>query len=319
MRRGRYAPTPSGFMHLGNACTALLAWLHMRNLGGAFVLRVEDIDKQRSRREYAEAILADLRWLGLDWDEGPDIGGPYGPYVQSEREDRYAAAMETLERLGVLYPCFCSRADLRSAVRAPHGLASEGPVYSGKCRHLTAAEREVLSGRKQPAYRFRLPDKEVTFTDGLAGFQRVPPGFGGDFVVKRADGMYAYQLAVVVDDAEMEMTDVVRGWDLLDSTPRQLLLFEALGRSAPQYIHVPLVLGPDGTRLAKRHGADSITDMRRKGLKPEKVIGVLAFLCGLLDKPEPVRPSELVDEFSLAKLTVEPMLLTDRLLEALSP
>jgi len=319
MLRGRFAPTPSGHLHIGNARTALLAWLQVRAAGGQFVLRMEDIDKPRSRPALAEEILTDLRWLGLDWDEGPDVGGPYGPYVQSAREDLYQAALARLEQEGWLYPCYCSRAQIQAIASAPHGLASEGPVYPGTCRNLTPEERaQRAAAGKPPSLRFALPDEPLSFVDGVAGPQEVPPGSGGDFVVKRADGIFAYQLAVVVDDAAMAITDVLRGADLLDSTPRQIWLYRALGLPVPRFAHVPLLYGPDGQRLSKRHGAVAVAAMRAAGTPPEEVVGYLAYLSGLLERPEPVRPAELVPGFSLDRVPREPAVVTAAMLEKLS-
>ncbi|MDO3411691.1 tRNA glutamyl-Q(34) synthetase GluQRS [Saccharibacillus sp. CPCC 101409] len=308
MNRGRFAPTPSGKMHLGNARTALLSWLHMRALGGEFVLRMEDIDTARSRGEWAELALLDLRWLGLDWDEGPDVGGPYAPYTQSERMERYAAALERLQASGHIYPCYCSRADILASASAPHGLSSEGPSYAGTCRHLTAAERAEKARRKDPSLRFALPEgREVRFADGIAGPQVFPPGSGGDFVISRADGLYSYQLSVVVDDADMRITDVLRGSDLLDSTPRQILLYEALDLAPPAFLHVPLLNGPDGKRLAKRHGGIAISAYRERGTAPERLVGWLAYVSGLIDRPEPVKASELVRSFDLSMIPRQPV------------
>jgi len=325
MRRGRFAPTPSGELHIGNARTALLAWLQMRSCGGAFVLRMEDIDLQRSKPAYAAQILDDLRWLGLDWDEGPDAGGPYAPYTQSERLDRYEEALAHLEAAGHLYPCFCSRAKLLAVAGAPHGLASEGPAYAGTCRGLTAAERSERAARKSPSLRFAIPlDAEggpasVRYTDLAAGEMTFPCGAGGDFVVKRADGMYSYQLAVVVDDAAMGITDVLRGRDLLDSTPRQLLLYGALGLQAPSFAHVPLLVGPDGRRLAKRRPMQALADLRRAGVRPEAVVGLLAYWSGLLDRPEPATPAELASSgFDLTRIPQTPVVVGDRALASLA-
>ncbi|MFC0215660.1 tRNA glutamyl-Q(34) synthetase GluQRS [Paenibacillus chartarius] len=308
MIRCRFAPTPSGQLHLGNARTALLAWLDARSRGGTIVLRIEDIDKQRSRPQHQASIMQDLQWLGLDWDEGPDKGGPYAPYIQSEREQLYAEALAQLQAAGKLYPCYCSRAELLTMANAPHGLTSEGPIYPGTCRKLTAAERLERERHKQPSMRFHMhtaaDEKTFAFEDRVAGMQRFPNG--GDFVVLRADGMFSYQLAVVVDDAAMGITDVLRGADLLDSTPRQLALFVALGLPAPQYAHVPLLLDADGSRLAKRHRALSLAELRAQGASPERIIGVLACLSGLLDRPEPVQAHELVREFSISRVPREP-------------
>lgn len=318
MRRGRFAPTPSGQLHIGNARTALLAWLQMRRAGGQFVLRMEDIDRPRSRPELARQILDDLRWLGIDWDEGPDVGGSYGPYAQSAREPLYAKALERLARDGWLYPCYCSRAELMAIASAPHGLASEGPAYPGTCRGLTPEERAAKSALKTPSLRFALPDRPVVFDDLAAGPQRFPAGAGGDFVVRRADGIIGYQLAVVVDDAAMRITDVLRGWDLLDSTPRQLLLFEALGLKPPRFAHVPLLYGPDGQRLSKRHGAVTIAGMRAAGTAPERVVGCLAYLSGLNDRPEPLKATDLIAGFELASVPREPVTLSAAMLRELS-
>lgn len=319
MIRGRFAPTPSGQLHLGNARTALLAWLQVRKAGGEFILRMEDIDKPRSRPHLAAQILDDLGWLGLDWDEGPDEGGPHGPYTQSEREELYQDALERLMAAGHLYPCYCSRAEIMAIASAPHGLSEEGPVYPGTCRRMTPAERAGRAGRgKEPSLRFALPDEPVAFTDLLAGPQMVPPGAGGDFVIRRADGIIGYQLAVVVDDALMQVTDVLRGWDLLDSTPRQILLYRALGYAVPRFAHVPLLFGPDGTRLSKRHGAVTLATIRTAGTDPEAVVGHLAHLSGLLDRPEPVRPADLIATFALDRIPREPVALSASLLATLS-
>ncbi|WP_172256895.1 tRNA glutamyl-Q(34) synthetase GluQRS [Saccharibacillus deserti] len=306
MRRGRFAPTPSGKMHLGNARTALLAWLHMRSLGGTFVLRMEDIDTERSRTKWAELALLDLRWLGLDWDEGPDVGGPYSPYTQSERLERYEDALRRLEASGAVYPCYCSRADILGAASAPHGLSAEGPAYPGTCRHLEPAERAEKARHKDPSLRFALPaNRKIRFADGIAGPQLFPSGSGGDFIVRRADGLHSYQLSVVVDDADMRITDVLRGRDLLDSTPRQILLDETLGLPVPEFLHVPLLNGPDGKRLAKRHGGIAISAFRERGTSPERLVGWLAHVSGLIDRPEPISAAELVPAFDLSRIPRE--------------
>ncbi|EFM13168.1 Glutamyl/glutaminyl-tRNA synthetase, class Ic, catalytic domain [Paenibacillus curdlanolyticus YK9] len=315
MLRGRFAPTPSGLMHIGNARTALLAWLQIRQAGGQFVLRMEDIDKPRSKAQFASQALEDLRWLGLDWDEGPDVGGPYAPYQQSLREQLYEDALGQLEQRGRLYPCFCSRAELLAVASAPHGLSAEGPAYGGTCRNLTASERAERCLHKHPSIRFTMEERDIVFEDGIAGLQAFPPGAGGDFVVKRADELFSYQLAVVVDDIAMGITDVLRGYDLLDSTPRQLMLYEALGATPPRFAHVPLLLGEDGKRLAKRHGSISLAAIRERGVQPERVLGLLAAMSGLIDRPAPIAAGELVGGFTLAQIPREPVIVDSQTLE----
>jgi glutamyl-tRNA synthetase len=260
---GRFAPSPTGVLHVGNLRTALLAWLFARSQGARFLMRVEDLDTGRVRREFEAQQLADLRAIGIDWD---------GEAVrQSERQDLYTAALEQLERAGLLYRCWCTRAEIREAASASHGPLPEG-AYPGTCRELTAtevAEREA-SGRP-PAWRVRAGNARVTFTDRICG---ETAGEVDDFVVRRNDGAYAYNLAVVVDDAVQGIGEVVRGADLLDSTPRQLGLGEQLalpGGRAPAFAHVPLMLGPDGARLAKRHGAVTLADRAALGQSPDDV------------------------------------------------
>ncbi|UQZ85824.1 Glutamate--tRNA ligase 1 [Paenibacillus konkukensis] len=296
-RRGRFAPTPSGLLHIGNAFTALAAWLQMRQCGGEFVLRIEDIDQARSRPSYAEQLQNDLLWLGIDWDEGPGIGGPYAPYAQSRREPLYMEAIERLQQAGRLYPCYCSRRELASIGSAPHGLASEGGVYPGRCRFLTAEERQVKAAGKTPALRFIMPQQEVTFRDMLSGTHTFSGDALGDFVVKRADGMFSYQLAVTVDDAAMGITDVLRGADLLDSTPRQLMLYEALALEAPAFAHVPLLVDEGGQRLSKRDRSLTLASLRGEGVAPQRLLGALACLAGWVDRPEPLTARELIPRF----------------------
>ncbi|MDP4097421.1 tRNA glutamyl-Q(34) synthetase GluQRS [Paenibacillus sp. P96] len=318
--RGRFAPTPSGLMHLGNARTALLSWLQIRAAGGTYVMRIEDIDMTRSRSRLVKAILEDLKWLGINWDEGPDQEGPYGPYMQSMKLRQYESALNKLHEQGLLYPCFCSRTDILGAASAPHGLAGEGPAYPGTCRWLSEEERKEKERYKTPSLRMKTPDNPerfITFHDQVAGIVSVPASTGGDFIVKRADGMFSYQLAVVVDDAEMKMTHVLRGSDLLDSTPRQLLLYEALGYKPPSFAHVPLVYGPDGRRLAKRHGGIALQAMRERDVRPETVIGWLAFMSGLTPEPIPVAAAELIPLFDMSKLPAHPVRLSEEELRAL--
>jgi glutamyl-tRNA synthetase len=262
-------------------------------------MRVEDLDGPRVQPGLEARILDELRWLGLDWDEGPDRGGPLGPYRQSERGGRYAAALDRLRAAGLAYPCFCSRAEIAQASQAPHP-SDEGPRYPGTCRDLGTEERAARAARRPPAWRFRVPEGPVAFEDQVHG----PCSYdvastAGDFVVARADGVASYQLAVAIDDAAMEITDVVRGDDLLPSTSRQILIYRALGLPAPRFAHVPLVVGEDGERLAKRHGARSLGELRDRGADPAAVVGLLAAVSGLAPPGARVRPSELVRGFRL--------------------
>jgi glutamyl-tRNA synthetase len=316
--RGRFAPSPSGLLHIGNAFAALLAWLQVRSVRGVMILRIEDIDRDRSKPIFASQILDDLRWLGLDWDEGPDVGGPRWPYRQSDRLVLYEDALAKLDSAGHLYPCFCSRAELLAVARAPHGLASEGPAYPGTCRTLTESERRRRAAVKPPALRFALPCRDVRFSDLILGPRRVPAGTGGDFVVRRADGVIAYQLAVTVDDAAMLVTDVLRGSDLLDSTPRQILLYEALGLTPPRFAHAPLLVGPDGRRLAKRADDLSLTALRAAGVSPERLTGWLAHAGGLLARPEPIRAAELIPLFRAGSIPRAPVVVDDKRLRSLT-
>jgi glutamyl-tRNA synthetase len=316
--RGRFAPTPTGPLHLGNARTALLAWLAARAAGGEMVMRLEDADRPRVLQGMEARILGELRWLGLDWDEGPDVGGPRGPYRQSERLDRYAAALARLAAAGLAYPCFCSRADVARAAQAPHGPGDDGPRYPGTCRALGPAERGAREGQRRPAWRFRAPAGPVAFQDGLCGARSFDVAAEtGDFVLLRADGVPAYQLAAAVDDAEMGIALVVRGDDLLPSTARQLLLHRALGATPPGFAHVPLVVGPDGERLAKRHGALSLGELRERGTDPRAVAGFLAALSGLAPPGARVEPRELVAGFALDKVRKGPVAIEAGAVEAL--
>ncbi len=318
MIRGRYAPSPTGPLHLGNARTALLSWLAARVARGSYLLRIEDLDGPRVRPGLEARILSELRWLGLDWDEGPDVGGASGPYRQSERLARYEESLRWLRDAGLAYPCFCSRAEIAAASQAPHGASDEGPRYPGTCAVLDPIEASRRAASRRPAWRFRVPPGKVGFVDGLHGPCEVDvAGEIGDFVVARADGIPAYQLAVVVDDAAMAVTDVVRGDDLLPSTARQLLLYRALGLTPPRFAHVPLVVGEDGARLAKRHGALSLGELRERGADPGAVVALLADLSGLGTGAR-VSPRELVEGFDLTRLPRAPAVLLTRRAEALA-
>jgi glutamyl-tRNA synthetase len=282
-------------------------------------MRVEDLDAARVRAGLEARILDELRWLGLDWDEGPDVGGPAGPYRQSERLPEYAAALGRLREAGLVYPCFCSRAEVAAAAGAPHGPSDEGPRYPGTCAGLSADEARRRSASRRPSWRFRAAPGPVRFDDGVHGPRAVDVAVEvGDFVVARADGVPAYQLAVVVDDAAMGVTDVVRGDDLLASTGRQLLLYAALGLAAPRFAHVPLVVGADGERLAKRHGALSLGELRAGGADPRAVVGLLAELSGLAPEGARVAAAELRAGFSLGKLPRTPAVLRAERVAALA-
>lgn len=288
--RGRLAPSPTGYLHIGHARTFATAWRRAREARGALVMRMEDLDPDRSKPEFAQAALEDLRWLGLDWDEGPDVGGPFEPYAQSERGDVYRAAWHRLREGGFIYPCRCSRKDLAAALSAPHEGTSlpaqaevgrgapvqdpdDEPVYPGTCRPSRTGEgvleilREWGDEPRAMNWRFRVPDGEVIeFLDGNLGPQRYIAGIDfGDFLVWRRDGVPSYQLACVADDAAMRITEVVRGADLLKSTARQILLNRALGYVDPQWFHCELSVDEHGHRLAKRHDALSIRELRRQG------------------------------------------------------
>jgi glutamyl-tRNA synthetase len=299
--RGRFAPSPTGDLHLGGAYVALAAWLRIRARDGVFVVRIEDLDPPRVIPGATARILDDLRWLGLDWDEGPTTStppveerGPCRPYAQSRRGPLYDAAIEELTQRALVYPCTCTRAEIARACSAPH-LGEEGPRYPGTCRAPSAR----IDGRPS-AIRLRIPDRaQVTFEDLLAGPREEDVAATvGDFVLRRADGVASYQLAVVVDDLAMEIDEVVRGDDLLPSTARQILLARLLGGRPPRYLHLPLVLGPDGTRLAKRHQArwsgSTIAELRAAGIAAEEIVGALAAALAVVDGPTPRSARSLV-------------------------
>ncbi len=287
---GRFAPSPSGRMHLGNAFSAMLAWLSVRKADGELVLRMEDLDPERTNETFAAQIREDLRWMGLDWDwEGTR---------QRLRTEAYEQAMESLWQQNLLYPCWCTRGDLKAA-SAPH--ASDGkPIYPGTCRRLTAVQRAEKT--RPPLWRLIVPDETVCFTDGLQGeYWENLARECGDFVVQRADGVHAYQLAVVVDDAAMGVNEVVRGRDLLDSTPRQIYLQQKLQMPQPRYYHVPLLLAPDGRRLSKRERDLDLGALQQR-YTPQQLLGKLAFWAGILPREEPIAAQELVGEFSWQKV-----------------
>ena len=287
---GRFAPTPSGRMHLGNVFAALIAWLSVRSQNGELVLRMEDLDTQRTSADFASVLRDDLRWLGLDWDvETPP---------QSQRSAVYDRYFEKMADLGLLYPCYCTRSQLHS-VNAPH-LSDGTYVYAGTCRDLTEAQRAAFD--RKPAWRVKVPDKVWRIRDHVQGDYSLNLATDcGDMVVRRADGVYVYQLAVTVDDGEAGVTEVVRGMDLLSSAPRQMYLQELLGFDHPSYGHVPMLLAPDGRRLSKRD-KDLDLGVLRQHITPEALIGTLAYAAGLTEKNEAISARELASIFSWEKL-----------------
>jgi glutamyl-tRNA synthetase len=331
-------------MHLGNAWTALLAWLSARSRGGAMVLRMEDLDPDRCKPHFARHILEDLSWLGLDWDEGPDVGGPHGPYTQDERRGLYQRCLDTLETRRMVYPCTCTRAELRAAQAFPSGagagagtgasdVAEDGaphsgvtqaphagdgePVYAGTCLRLTPEERSARLGRgRGAALRLVVPSVRISFADRVLGPQSQELAEEcGDFVLRRSDGVHAYQLAVVADDADQQITEVVRGEDLLGSTARQIHLFHTFGWRAPDYAHVPLLVDPDGRRLSKRRGDVDLGQLRDAGASSLAIVGYLAWKAGLLDAPRRAAPQELIDGFSFEPLPAGPLVVEHNWME----
>lgn len=303
MPAGRLAPSPTGGLHVGHARTFLAAWLRARSDEGRVILRVEDLDATRVRAEARAGILADLHWLGLDWDEGPDVGGPFGPYVQSERFALYDAALGRFRDAELVYPCTCTRADIARVASAPHA-EDEGPSYPGTCAGRDAGEAEALrrAGRTF-AWRFRTPAGMVGWDDLVLGRVEIDPArAGGDFLVARDGSGPGYQLAVVADDLAMGVSQVVRGDDLVPSTPRQILLYRAFGEEPPEFGHLPLVHGADGRRLAKRDGSIKLATLRESGVDPGRFVGWLASTLGMSDRMEWGPPAGWVGRLDLAKV-----------------
>ncbi|MBV8667943.1 MAG: glutamate--tRNA ligase [Candidatus Eremiobacteraeota bacterium] len=305
--RVRFAPSPTGTLHVGGARTALFNYLFARRSGGTFVLRSEDTDAARSSREFEQAIQADLRWLGLDWDEGPDTGGPYAPYRQTERADRYALAAARLIEIEAVYPCYCTPEELEAERQRQHA-RGEAPKYSGKCRELSQARRAANEAQgMKPALRFAMPQRDIYVEDLIRGSVHFPPGSIGDFVVLRSDSMPAYNFAVVVDDSDMEISHVIRADEHLPNTPRQVALFEALELSLPMFAHVSMILAPDHQKLSKRHGATSVSEYRDAGYLPEALVNYLALLgWSPGDDREFFTLPELVAAFSLERASKSP-------------
>ena len=297
--RTRFAPSPTGYMHLGNVWIAFLNWLWTKQQGGEIVLRIEDIDRQRCHEEYIRAIEEDLEWLGLSYDEGPAGNYSYGKPLQSERFPLYQKILDTWYKEGEIYPCYCTRARLHSISSAPH----EGetlPVYDGHCRELTDAERAAMT--KAPSWRIRMEEVSESFTDLFCGTleRRLFPK-ADDFVVRRADGMVAYQLAVSIDDGAMGITHVLRGNDLLSSTYYQLYLIRKLGYPVPTYGHLPLLVDQEGVRLSKRQQGITIREMKESGAKAEDIIGRLLYLAGAIPKEMPVSAEKALREISFTE------------------
>jgi len=299
--RGRFAPSPTGSLHLGNALAFLVAWLSARSQGGRIVLRVEDIDGHGRDPAAIEGNCRDLLRLGLDWDEGYGVGGPHGPYRQSERIERYREALGSLLEQGLAYPCVCSRSDARNAALAPH--AGDYRVYDGRCRGRFASYAEAesfLEGKRRPAWRFKVPDEEMAFVDRVCGERRVNPATSyGDFPLARHPDGAGYQLAVVVDDIDMDVSEIVRGDDLLDCVPWQILIRRALApeRPLPELCHLPLAVDEDGKRLSKRTGSMTLESLFARGVPRERILGLLGFWCGWAEFGEELSLDELLKRY----------------------
>ena len=301
--RVRFAPSPTGHLHLGNVRTALFNWLFARQQGGTFILRLEDTDATRSTQMSVDSVLEDLRWLGLTWDEGPEAGGPYGPYRQTERYGLYTEYLNKLLEADRAYPCFCTQEEL-DAGREQAKAAGRAYVYPGTCRRLTIAEREARrAGGRIPSVRLKIAPRTVSFTDIVRGPVSIHTQAFGDWILTRPDGSPTYNFAVVVDDALMEITHVIRGEDHLSNTPKQIVLYESLGLPAPQFAHLSMILGPDGSKLSKRHGDVSVDALRAAGFLPDAVINGLSLL-GWSDTAgqEIFAPTQLVEKFDLARV-----------------
>ncbi len=306
--RVRFAPSPTGHLHVGGARTALFNWLFARNKGGTFILRIEDTDRERSTEESYRGIVDALRWLGLDWDEGPEVGGAWGPYFQSERRDGYRERAEMLTAGGKAYPCFCTAEELAERRQAMKSLGAD-PRYDRRCRDLEPGIVEELLSRGKPhVIRLKTSDEGVIeFTDIVHGKIAVPAEQIDDFIIVKSDGFPTYNFAAAVDDSRMEITHIIRGDDHLSNTPRQLLIYEALGARPPAFAHVPLIMGPDKARLSKRHGSTSIQQMRDEGYLPEAMVNYLALLgWSYDDSAQLFSMEELIEKFSLDRVSDKP-------------
>src|SRR5437016_4997929 len=306
--RARFAPSPTGQLHVGNARTALFNWLFARQGGGVHVLRIEDTDLERSEARYETQLLEDLKWLGLDWEEGPDVGGPYAPYRQSDRMEIYRASADRLLQNQKAYYCFCTAEELE---RERHQAVAEHlpQIYSGKCRNLDAGEvQRRLAAGEQAAIRLKIPEHPIKFHDIVRGEVEFASESVSDPIIMRSNGVPVYNYVVVVDDAEMKITHVIRGDDHLSNTPKQVALYEALGLPVPEFAHLSTILGPDRERLSKRHGATSIANFRDMGILPEALMNYLALLGWAPSggTRETFTPKELIKEFSLKRVTPSP-------------
>ena len=313
---GRLAPSPTGGLHLGHARTFLVAWLAARHAGGRVILRNRGPGRLTGCAEAGRTAIDDLRWLGLDWDEGPEPGGPSAPYVQSERASLYHEILDRLKESESIYPCTCTRADIERAASAPHP-EDEGPTYPGTCAHRRAADAIAL-GPRPFAWRFRVPSGPVGWDDLFLGPVELEPSrAGGDFVVARHTAGHSYQLAVVADDDAMGVSQVIRGADLVPSTPRQILLYRRLGQPEPRFGHVPLAVMPDGRRLAKRDGSLKLAVLREAGVDPRRLVGALIHSCGWSREIIPMAPRDAIDRFDPSLLPAGPWVVTAEWLETL--
>lgn len=310
--RVRFAPAPTGSLHVGGARTALFNYLFAKKNGGAFVLRSEDTDLARSSTESEAAIFGDLRWLGIQWDEGPDVDGPFGPYRQTQRRERYGLAAARLLEIGAAYPCYCTPEEL-DAERASAEARGEAPKYSGKCRGLTDGQRQGLEAQgRKPALRFAMPQRDLYVEDLVRGSVHFPGGTIGDFVVVKSDGLPTYNLAAVVDDTEMQITHVIRADEHLPNTPRQVALYEALESPLPLFAHVSMILTPDHHKLSKRHGAVSVAEYREAGYVSEALVNYLALLGWSPGSDrEFFTMGELIEDFSLERASKSPAVFDD--------
>jgi glutamyl-tRNA synthetase/nondiscriminating glutamyl-tRNA synthetase len=307
MKRVRFAPSPTGYLHLGNARTALFNYLFSRHENAIFILRIEDTDLERSKKEYEEMLMEDLKWMGIEWDEGPDVGGPHGPYRQSERLEIYMKYVDKLLESGDAYYCYCTEEELEQ--EREKAIAEGRPYrYSGKCRNLTPEERAFYEGKGiKPVVRFKVPDKTVVFEDIIRGHVEIDTKEFGDFVIVRQDGMPVYNFVVVIDDALMGITHVIRGEDHLSNTPKQIVIYEALGFAIPQFAHLPIILGEDRTKLSKRHGAVSVRALKDDGFISEAVFNYLSLLgWHPKEEKEVLSKEEIIKQFRIEDVNKSP-------------